>query len=207
MAKLKRVVTPEGVAHYPWLKDPDTKFVKEGEFSCNIFLDMDKAKGLMKSIDDCIQERVEVEMKDSGKKKFKTVRPYLIGGSEEDTNDVVPTGQVLFKIKQKAEIQGTPWKPVIYDAEGNIINDLLIYGGSKVEVACTLYPWYVSSTGVGVTLKLVAVKVVELQERAAPSLETMGFKKSEGFRIGDQDNAVITEGAITSAKTEDTADF
>ena len=138
MAKYKRVTTPTGVAHYPWLKDPDTKFVKEGLYSCNIFLDMDDAKGLMKTIDKAIEDKVDFEKKETGKSKLKTCTPpYIVGGSEDDTNDIVPKGQVLFKIKSKAEINGTPVRPLVYDSKSSepYSGGLKVFGGSKVKVA------------------------------------------------------------------------
>ena len=204
MAKYKRVTTPTGVAHYPWLKDPDTKFLKEGLYSCNIFLDMDDAKGLMKTIDKAIEDKVDFEKKETGKSKLKTCTPpYIVGGSEDDTNDIVPKGQVLFKIKSKAEINGTPVRPLVYDSKSSepYSGGLKVFGGSKVKVAFDLRTWHVPSTGVGVTLSLVAVQVIELQERAAPSLESMCFQKEEeGFVFGDEDNS--TEGTATNAKEE-----
>lgn len=211
MAKYKRVTTPVGVAHYPWLQEPDTKFVPEGQYSCNIFLNMDDAKKLMKTIDMTIKDKVDSEKKETGKSKLKVCKPpYIIGGSDEDVNDIVPKGQVLFKIKSKAEIKGTPVRPLVYDSQSSepYSGGLKVFGGSKVKVAFDLRTWHVPSTGVGVTLSLVAVQVIELQERAAPSLESMGFEKEdEGFVFGDQDNS--TEGTTHDKKEnqESAADF
>ena len=35
--------TPQGVAQYPWLSKPDTKFSEEGEYKVNVILTKEEA--------------------------------------------------------------------------------------------------------------------------------------------------------------------
>jgi len=203
MAKYKRVVTPEGIAHYPWLSKPDTKFDKNGTFSCNVFIDIEKAKPIMKMINDEIDEFHAAEEKSSNKKLERNILPYIEHGDPRDTQKVIPQGSVMFKIKQNGVIGDKPFRPQLVDSEGTPMVDkngdnIVVYGGSKVKVAFDLYTY--NNLKVGVTLKLVAVQVLELQDAGTPDLSKLGFKKEDGFKMADE---ITTMKDTTSAQKEE----
>ena len=203
MAKYKRVVTPEGIAHYPWLSKPDTKFDKNGTYSCNVFIDTKEAKPLIEMINNEVDEFHAAEEKSSKKTLERNILPYIEHGDSRDTNSVVPQGKVMFKIKQNGVIGDKPFRPHLVDAEGTPIVDkngdnIVVYGGSKVKVAFDLYTY--NNLKVGVTLKLVAVQVLELQDAGAPDISKLGFKKEEGFKMTEELTSIEDTG---SAKKEE----
>ena len=52
----------------------------------------------------------------------------------------------------------------------------------------------------GVTLKLVAVQVLELQDAGAPDISKLGFKKEEGFKMTEELTSIED---TTSAQKEE----
>lgn len=184
MPKHVRVTTPVGTASYPWLKEPDTKFNKDGIYSCNVFIEKDKATELIKKIDDVYDANVETVKTETGKAKVKPAdKPYVIEGDK-----------VLFKIKTKAKIGDAVIRPAVVDTKGAVVNNVDIYGGSEVKVATDLVPYYVATTGAGVTLRLIGVQIIKLQEKPMPSMESLGFKEEEGFEAteNEQEETKVT---------------
>ena len=53
MAKkeIEKILTPKGVAQYPWLKNPDTQFNEAGEYKVNLVIPAKEAKDLMATVD------------------------------------------------------------------------------------------------------------------------------------------------------------
>jgi hypothetical protein len=51
--------TPKGVAQYPWLSKPDTKFSEEGEYKVNLILPKQEAIPVLKQINQVFAENVE----------------------------------------------------------------------------------------------------------------------------------------------------
>ena len=43
MAQANTFTTPKGIAQYPWLSKPDTKFSEEGEYKVNVILGKEEA--------------------------------------------------------------------------------------------------------------------------------------------------------------------
>lgn len=71
MAK-KLLVTPKGLAVYPHLSKPDTKFNKDGVYTTKLKLEGEPAEVLAKTIDDAMKAnilKVKAELKEKGKLK------------------------------------------------------------------------------------------------------------------------------------------
>ena len=47
--------TPQGVAQYPWLSKPDTKFSEEGDYKVNLILSKKDDIHILKQIDNLIR--------------------------------------------------------------------------------------------------------------------------------------------------------
>ena len=43
MAQANTFTTPKGIAQYPWLSKPDTKFSEEGDYKVNLILNAEEA--------------------------------------------------------------------------------------------------------------------------------------------------------------------
>jgi len=170
--KYERITTPVGVASYPWLKDADYKFDKEkGIYSCNIYVDDTEAKDLISVIDKSYTENLAEQKKLN---KGKTIKP----GPKPYVSE---NGKTLFKIKMKGKIGDVEIRPVVIDSSGQPMTDIVVYGGSKVKVSADLVPYYVATTGAGISLRLVGVQVLELQTKPMPSMANLGFKEEKGY--------------------------
>ena len=201
--KYKRVTTPVGVSSYPWLKDPDKQFDKEnGIYSCNIFVDKADAKELVDVIEKHYNENLAAQKKLNPQKKIKLgPKGY----------DVEKDGKVKFKIKMKGKIGDVEVRPVVVDSKGNPLIDaqgerVLVYGGSKVKVSADLVPYYVATTGAGISLRLIGVQVLELQTKPLPSMQSLGFKEEEGYEQISEEKDTDTSNE-TSSNTSDKEDF
>jgi len=170
--KYERITTPVGVASYPWLKDADYKFDKEkGIYSCNIYVDEAEAKDLISVIDKSYTKNLAEQKKLN---KGKTIKP----GPKPYVSE---NGKTLFKIKMKGKIGDVEIRPVVIDSSGQPMTDIVVYGGSKVKVSADLVPYYVATTGAGISLRLVGVQVLELQTKPMPSMANLGFKEEKGY--------------------------
>lgn len=170
--KYERITTPVGISSYPWLKDADYKFDKEkGIYSCNIYVDDADAKDLISVIDKSYTENLAEQKKLN---KGKTIKP----GPKPYVSE---NGKTLFKIKMKGKIGDVEIRPVVIDSSGQPMTDIVVYGGSKVKVSADLVPYYVATTGAGISLRLVGVQVLELQTKPMPSMANLGFKEEKGY--------------------------
>jgi len=195
MAKFVRVTSPVGSASYPWLLDPDTKFDKDGIYSCNIYVDKGAAKDLVAKIDKAYDANIADTKTVTGKDKIKPgPKPYELG----DDN------RYLFKIKQKAKIGESSIRPTIVNAKGKQLTNISVYGGSEVKVAMDLVPYFVATTGAGITLRLIGVQILKLQEKPMPSLDTLGFKEEDGY---DGEDAEVQQPKDKVEKSEASDDF
>ena len=170
--KYERITTPVGVASYPWLKDADYKFDKvNGIYSCNIYVDDNEAKDFVTVIDKAYTENLAEQKKLNAGKTIKPgPKPY-----------VSENGKTLFKIKMKGKIGDVEIRPVVIDSSGQPMTDMIVYGGSKVKVSADLIPYYVATTGAGISLRLVGVQILELQTKPMPSMANLGFKEEKGY--------------------------
>ena len=167
MAKSRRETTPEGIAYYPWVSKPDVKFGadKGGHYKCDVFVDANDAKPLIKIIDSTISEYQLMMEKTEGKKFALNDVPYVHhGDSVRDPKNAIPQGSVMFKIKQYGMLGGKPFRPIVVDAKGKPMLDnngdtITVFGGSNVKVAFDLFTYGVGNN-LGVTLKLVGVQVM-----------------------------------------------
>ena len=177
MAK-QTITTPQGVALYPWLSKPDTEYNKDGEYKVNLVLSKKEAQPMIDTINEVFSENLKDEMKKQKKKTLKTANPPY---ADELDDDGKPTGNVIFKFKSKAA-----YKPAIFDANGETLIDTQIWGGSEIRVNAALYPYFVSSIGAGVSLKLRAVQVIALVE-GSEGAGRFGFEKTAGYVQKEKD--------------------
>lgn len=177
-----KYVTPIGTANYPWLNEPDTKFNPEGAYKVNMVFDKSPEldfmlKDLSKMLEDFYQDTINNPKNAKVKAKIQKADLYETVG--EDPN------KVLIKFKQNAvikSIKGTFNAHIaIFDSKGKPCQDAKIGGGSRIKICFTAAPYYVPSTRVcGLTLRPVAVQVIELKDIGGASAESYGFGTEEG---------------------------
>lgn len=183
-----RFTSPKGIAQYLWVIDADTKYDKEGQYHIQLDVDKDTAKGMVTKLSAILDESLEQFQKEKGKKLNKV--PFF-----EELED----GTLQFKFKQKKVITRKDGSKLevkipIFDTKGTPCSrDIKLGSGSTVKISYSVMPYYnATNKGVGLSLRLVALQVINLVEYSS------GDAKSYGF-----DNA---EEGYTSDATEDDSD-
>lgn len=191
--KLKNIVSPQGIAIYPKLNAPDTKFKADGEYSVKIRMSAEEAQPLVDQIEAELQQKFDAEkaelMAGDGKAKLKAKamkvssnRPY--GDCADDEGE--PTGEVWFKFNSNARVKREGkadliLKPDFFDASGKSLKvPPEIWGGSTLAIAASLQPYNTPAAGFGIKLRLNAVQIIELSSGGNRDAGGYGFGKSEG---------------------------
>ena len=194
MAQANTFTTPKGIAQYPWLSKPDTKFSEEGDYKVNLILPEKEAGPLVEQINAAFAENMQAEMKKQNKKELKTANPPY---AQELGEDGSPTGNVIFKFKSKAA-----YKPAIFDAKGKPMIDSNIWGGSEIRVNGSIGGYYTSLIGVGVALRLRAVQVIQYVEGSGEGASRFGFEETAGYEHDTPDSFKSAEEPAVKAKPE-----
>lgn len=192
MAATKRkkvlVVTPIGLAVWPHLHSPDTKFDKDGVYRVQVAYaaESDEATKLVGQITAWVEKAIADENKrlvEDGKKAkapsaFKRADlPYKMELNDEGEE----TGRMLFNFKLKAKgttREGTVFerRVALYLKNGSPLpKDAKLGGGSKIQVSYEPNPFFTGGLGAGVSLRMEAVMVHELVEWAQRDASGYGF--------------------------------
>ena len=146
--------TPIGIGNYPYLFTPDTQFEKpDGVFTVKFVLSEKEAKPFIKIYEDTLKAR---QQKDNTEKRA----PY-------NQYKILKDGTVEFKFKLKAKVvmkDGTDFeqRPKILNADKTVAEKQPVYSGSKMKIAFQAVSWANPMQGVGVTLRLKAVQLIEV---------------------------------------------
>lgn len=189
-SKYQTFTTPTGIAQYPYLSEPDTKFSEEGDYKVNIILPKEKADPIIKQIDEVVSGNI-AEIKKSKSKVKEANLPYFneeVEGKE--------TGNVIIKFKSKGA-----YKPAIFDSKGKPMLQSNIWAGSELKVNAAIAPFYTAMVGAGVSLRLRAVQVIQYVEGGAGA-GRFGFEEQAGFT---QESDKTDEPLATN--TEEDEDF
>lgn len=187
-----RGTTPVGLAVWPKLDRPDTKFDADGVFSTGLRLSAKDAAPLMKAIDKMMDDMTaSVASEQRGRAPKRGDPPYRPFREEDGTE----SGDIIFNFKMKAvsryKDRVDNRVPAIFDGSGKpLVLNGPMGGGSKIRVAYSASPYFVPAIGVGVSLRLEAVQVVDLVKR---------FDRNDpatyGFEVVDQQAGDDTFGA------------
>lgn len=191
--KKPRFTTPRGVAVFPHLDKPDTKFAKEGEegkYSVKLRLRLDEARPLIDQLNAEMAASLKEAIADPANKgKAKQADPpYQI---DEESGTVT----VTFKSKLK---------PALFDATPKPI-EAEVWGGSEIKVNFCIGRFFTKLVGAGVTLYLNAVQVLQLRTRGmGGDAGAYGFQgDDEGYQA---DNAPAkADGEALEPKAEGAA--
>lgn len=205
--KLETVVTPAGIAKYPRLNSPDTKFNPEGDYKITLVLNK-KEKGVpefLKKLESLHAQALRDAQAAAKKgKKVKAAESPIKAHVDDDGNEVAGSVEISAKMKASGKREdGTEWtqRPAIFDAFRKPAT-VKVGAGSKVKVSVELNPYNSPSLGAGLSLRLKAVQVIDLVEFSGEkSAAGYGFEEEEGgFSAED------SEGADDSESGEDTGD-
>ncbi|AHI30264.1 hypothetical protein [Marinobacter similis] len=176
-SKFKFKTTPKGVANYPWLTRPDTKYDEEGEYKVNLVCPLnEESQAFIDFVEEEYKRHVEITKAQLGGKKPK----------EEDLGYDVnqDDGTVTFKIKMK-RFGGKGEKRfekniAFFDATGTPIKgELTIKPGAELKISCRLFTWYVAPK-VGLRMEPAAVQVISLGNGTGVNGSRYGFEEEEG---------------------------
>jgi hypothetical protein len=189
MATLTKITLPVGIARFPHLNRPDTKFVEAGAYKANVAVSHERAAPVIKRL----QEIAKAEL---GKALPKADNSLW---KEETDDNGDPTGMVMFKCSVKNVItkDGNLWdrRPVQYDSNLNKVNEN-IYGGSELAVACDVWAWeYSGKKGLG--LQPTAVQIHKLVEGPEGGGDH-GFSKADGGFVSEAGSTFADPGPDTT---------
>ncbi len=214
--------TPIGVGQYLYLEQPDFEYNKAGDWKVKLFLDptKDEVKTMMLTMDELLEKALEyfTDKAETPKKK-KLVRPsdntpYYFETDDEDE----PTGRIYINPKSIASgttSEGETWKRQmpIFDAQGVRVTEKLNAGsGTTMSVALLLRAYFNVQSGVGVSLRLTAVQIVDLKTfgGGVRTAEDAGFGKVEGGFSADtfeSPKEEATDEAVEVTEDDDAAQY
>ena len=177
-----KIVSPRGIAVYPWLNRPDTKFSADGDFKVTLKVPAEDASPLIQKLDEIISNYQSQQTKADPKlARYSVSPPY-----EEEMDDQGNlTGHYLFKFKQKAKIHTKDgrvidMKVALVDAS-RTPTSVNVGGGSEIKIAATVFPYAMSTTkSIGLSLRPSAVQILSLVSSQSNVVSL--FDDEEGFK-------------------------
>lgn len=232
----EKFMSPKGVLIFPKLNAPDTKFKAEGEYATKLQpLNAAEGDAFIEQYEAAVAAHFEAVKADleaklaeaktgaeKGKLK-KEIAELKLGDKpykpafDDDGNE---TGEFIinFKLPAKVTFKSGPkagktqeLRPDIFDAKGKLLKSPpQIWGGTVGYVAGEFRPYYTAKAGVGVSLRLLAVQVVELSSGGGDrSASGYGFGSEEGgYEAEDEPtmpdrSGAEDEGGAAGASDED----
>lgn len=198
-----RYVTPAGVASWPKLNEPDTKFNAEGTYGVKLLLDPNDAKhkAFLDKLDGMADEAFEAMKKEHTKysKQMTRVAPYApeLDSEGDETGKVVVNFTMPAVVERKKDKKKFTLKPALYDAAGTpLAADLKIGGGSTIQVSFESWAYFsAKDKEAGITRRLVAVRVIERKEWVGTqSAADFGFDVNDEFAATASTEGDDTEG-------------
>src|SRR5210317_2477290 len=147
-----KVISPKGIAQYPWLNQADTKFDELGAYKVNLIVDGEEANKFTTYILDGFKEEFGSKAK-----------PGHLPWKAELDDQGNATGNVVFNfvVKNKMKKDGTLWKrnPEILNSDLEKTEDV-IGAGSEIRIATEAYFWDTGSKK-GIQLQPIKVQILE----------------------------------------------
>ena len=196
----KTLVTPAGIAEYPWLQTPDTRF-GEPTYKVNVRISGEEAVAFMAKVEEVKAEALAHLQEEPKNKKLADLTLPIAEAEDEDGN-VIPDTWIV-KCKAKAFFTGqdgkvTENKLTIVDAKKQPIN-VSIYGGSTVKVAISVGA-AATSIYKGLVFRIAGVQVINLVSGGgAANL----FNEEDGFEAEDEQRAAKSKPQVATAEAAD----
>lgn len=176
------VITPAGIAVYPWLHQPDTKFNPDGEYRTKLRLSAEDAAGVIAKAEEVLAEHIAKVTKETKKKPKVADRPW----TEVIDDQGNATGELEFSFKRKAKVKLKDGK--VFDAKVDVVDTkknplpagTSVFGGSTIKVAAEVVPYFTPLLGAGVSLRLKAVQVLNLVSGSGGGAGNL-FDEEDGY--------------------------
>lgn len=209
--KNPRYVSPAGIASWPKVRTPDTKFNEDGTFSVKLLLDPQKDAAFLEKLDKMAEQALEAMKAEH--KKFSKVMTLVSPYAPELDKEGNETGKIVVNFTSPAKITSKKTgkvyhlKIAVFDAQlMPIPAETDIGGGSIVKVSFESWPYFnAKDKEAGITRRLIGVQVLELKQwSGSASASDFGFEEEEGFSgINDSPEGDDSE----SGSASETADF
>ncbi len=184
------IIHVRGIARYPWLNKPDTKFKAEGLYKVDLEIDADTAEPLIRQFEDMRAQEMKAAQKALKGKKAKEADLPIQPKLDEDGNE---TGLFILRAKMIAsgvsKKTGKQWSRAvpIFDTKGKPANPQ-IFGGSEIILGIAPKAWSNPKGECSVTCYLEGVQVIKLsQGSGGASAAALGFGAVEGGYSADDD--------------------
>ncbi len=174
----KILTTPAGVAFYPHVVTPNTKFDENGVFDCKLHVSEGDYNSFELKVKEIVNAAYDEECARQGKKTLKVFEKKPLRVNEE--------GDFEIYAKQKHKILTSKGETLVfsvalYDSKGQKISDEPKIGsGSRLRLGVEVAPYYTDMIGFGYTLRLKAVQLLELKEYTGK----FGFTSEEDGYVG-----------------------
>ncbi|MFN3914759.1 MAG: hypothetical protein ACK4K3_07550 [Aquabacterium sp.] len=195
---LERFMTPLGVLVFPKLNTPD-EYKGKKTWQAPLRVNREEAAALLEKYDAAYdaaweeaqaqaQERLDNAKTGAEKQKAKKALEALSQAAKAYEvvldDDGEETDEVILRIKMNAEVEKDgkvrSLKPDFFDAKGKPLKTVpQIRGGTKVYISGQFNP-YNSTTGVGVSLRLNALQIIELSNGGSRDASAYGFGAQDG---------------------------
>ena len=170
--------SPKGVAVFPKLNVPDTKFDADGVYTVKLRVSGAEAEAMIEKIEAASADgmaKAKTALLESKQPKDKVLANKLRPCEDKPYREAVdadgePTGDIEFNFKMKAQYttkDGTVKKnkPAFFDAKGKpLAKAPEIWGGSTLRVQGTMNPWNNPKGECGVSLRMSAVQIISLRQ-------------------------------------------
>lgn len=194
----KTIISPIGIAIYPRLNKPDTKFDANGVYKAPLKLDTDlepvaKFRAMIdEAYNAAFEAAVEQEVEKGtfktaaiARKKIKRGEPpyQVIEDDEgEDTNFIKVNFKMKARVKSRKTGEEFDLKPKVFDAHKNEMPKCpAVYSGSELRVAFKIVEWYTKQLGAGIKLQLEAVQIIKLVQGSGGDADSYGFGEEDGY--------------------------
>jgi len=184
----KTIYKARGIAVWPHLNTPDTKFKDDGEFHTKIRISADVAAPILETLSGIQEARIAQARKDKPGKPPKAVDLPVQPEYDSETGEA--TGNYLLKAAMKAsginrETQKRWDRQLpLFDSTGTPARNF-VKSGSDIIVAYRPDAWVNPKAEVGVKLYLEAVQIISLVG-SAPTSEKFGFDAVDGGYVATE---------------------
>tara|TARA_B100000963_G_scaffold73682_1_gene61726 strand:+ start:14007 stop:14582 length:576 start_codon:yes stop_codon:yes gene_type:complete len=189
MEELK--VSSLGEAIYPRLQVADTKFDKDGVYTCKLKVKKTEATDMLNDIKSALVDSLnDAKNSNQGKNIKEAPPPYKEDGDNVIFNFKVKASGINSKTDQRYERRIR-----ILDSQKNPIPmDKMIGNGSKIRLVYLAKKYYSPAIGSGVTLQPRIVQVVELKEYASSQGDNL-LDKLDGFSLDEEQEVTVNDEA------------
>jgi hypothetical protein len=230
--KLGDITTPVGVAVYPRLLKPDTKFNAGGTYGTRLKYDGKTGEALAAKLQpyaDKAFEEYKKHLDDAGKKaKIKSLTKAALPIKPEEDEEGEETGNYVLNTKRVAsgtsKKTGDTWYSTITlaDSKGKVVGmvssdpdkkkrqpKLSIWSGSELRVIGHVMGWYnPKDNEVGISVEIAGVQIKKLVS-GGDNVEFEAMDDEDGWAAPDDTEATDTDATATDTGdvVEDAADF